>query len=62
MKNFKIKTKRDWCIKEGAATIEIHFPIGVFVSVIAGVLILTSRISLVAVRRVKKVNVINMLK
>ena len=49
-------------IKEGAATIEIHFPIGVFISVIAGVLILTSMVSLAAVRKVKKINVINMLK
>lgn len=42
-------------IKEGAATIEIHFPIGVFVGVIAGVLILTSMVSLVAVRKIKNV-------
>lgn len=49
-------------IKMGAATVEMHFPIMAYSSVIIGMLLVTSIVSIIAVRRVKYVNVIEELR
>ncbi len=49
-------------IKAGAATVEIHFPFDMFVIVVLGLIVLTSMIVLVMIRRVKRVNIIDALK
>jgi ABC-type antimicrobial peptide transport system permease subunit len=49
-------------IRMGAATVEMHFPIVAYSVVIIGVLILTSAVSVVAVRKVKNINVIETLR
>lgn len=49
-------------IRMGAATVEMHFPIVAYSGVIIGVLILTSAVSVVAVRKVKHINVIETLR
>ena len=49
-------------IRMGAATVEMHFPIVAYSVVIIGVLMLTSAVSVVAVRKVKNINVIETLR
>lgn len=49
-------------IKMGAATVEMHFPIVTYSSVIIGILMVTSIVSIVAVRKVKHINVIETLR
>ena len=49
-------------IKMGAATVEMHFPIVAYSSVIIGILMVTSIVSIVAVRKVKHINVIETLR
>ena len=49
-------------IREGAATVEMHFPIVAYSSVIIGMLLVTSIVSIVAVRKVKHINVIETLR
>ena len=49
-------------IRMGAATVEMNFPIVAYSGVISGVLILTSVVSVIAVRKVKHINVIETLR
>jgi len=49
-------------IREGAATIEMRFPTVAYSSVILGILLLTSFVSILAVRKVKHINVIETLR
>ena len=49
-------------IREGAATVEMHFPVMAYSSVIIGMILVTSIVSIVAVRNVKHINVIETLR
>ncbi len=49
-------------VREGAATVEIHFPFGIFFGIIAGLLFLTGGIVVVMIQRMKQVNVLEALK